>query len=297
MGQGNSRHKTTIKVGDQHGGGEQNGTAVDEVTEKADQLQPADTATPRGQAVATETQSVKIELGEAEGGENGEAIEEPDSSQLNGQAHEDANVSTASDASHLKRRKKKGSAKSNQPSTTPSNGTSKLRKRTSFYDTVDTSEVLPYLFIGNLPSAKDEDFLARKNVKYVLNLTSEPCENEVEGLEHMNILLEDEEDVELSPHLKQCYEFINKAKASTTKKHTNAVLVHSYYGISRTSAIVLAYLMKERQWTLKEAYDHLKAKHPSAKPNDGFVIQLLRYDQELHDGKMSMTLRDFYHQL
>ena len=172
----------------------------------------------------------------------------------------------------------------------------KLQKRISFYETVDASEILPHLVIGNFPSSKDEEFIVRKNVKYILNLTGELSEGQIEGVEYKSVMIEDEEEEELEPHLEECCKFINKAKSSKDKKQTPVVLVHSYYGISRTSAIVLAYLMKEKQWTLRQAYDHLKERHPSANPNDGFVLQLLRYDQELHDGKMSMTLKDFYQQ-
>lgn len=152
----------------------------------------------------------------------------------------------------------------------------------------------------------NEDFLRRKNVHYILSLTSEPIDSQVENIEHETVIMEDDEEENLQTHFETCFKFINKAKASPTvasKKNkrrksedqTKVVLVHSFFGISRTSAIVLAYLMKEKTWTLREAYTHLKEKHPSANPNDNFIVQLLHYEQELYDGKMTMTLKDFYH--
>ena len=175
-------------------------------------------------------------------------------------------------------------------------GGKKLQQRLSFYETVDASDVLPYLIVGNLASAKNEEFLSRKNVRYVLNLTSEPNETRSEDIEYESICMEDDEEEDLAVHLRACFDFINQAKLSSTKKHTRVVLVHSFFGLSRTSAVVLAYLMEEKKWTLRQAYEHLKDRHPAIKPNDGFLVQLLRYDQELHDGKMSMTLKDFYQQ-
>ena len=175
-------------------------------------------------------------------------------------------------------------------------GGKKLQQRVSFYETVDASEVLPYLIVGNLASAKNEEFLVRKNVRYVLNLTSELNETQAEDIEYKSICMEDDEDEDLSVHLEACFDFINQAKLSSTKKDSRVVLVHSYFGLSRTSAVVLAYLMREKQWTLRQAHEYLKERLASIKPNDGFVVQLLRYDQELHDGKMSMTLKDFYQQ-
>lgn len=170
----------------------------------------------------------------------------------------------------------------------------KEHKYVSFYKTVDAYEILPNVIIGNLASAHDEEFLRRKNVYFVLNLTKEPNEVEVEGIEYKTVPLDDDEDEDLSGHLEECYSFISKAKAASSKKETKTVLVHSYFGLSRTSAIVIAYLMKEKAWSLREAYDYFIARHPTARPNDGFIVQLLRYEQELGNGAMTMTLKDFY---
>ena len=39
--------------------------------------------------------------------------------------------------------------------------------------------------------------------------------------------------------------------------------------------------MKYHHQTLKEAYAYLLAKRPQIRPNDGFVLQLMRYEDEL----------------
>jgi protein-tyrosine phosphatase len=188
--------------------------------------------------------------------------------------------------------------------------------RTSFYETVDAAEILPHLVMGNLPSSRNTGFLRGKHVAFVLDLTTDgevpggtkagPFLKDM-GIQHFHVGIEDDEDEEISGHFDTCFEFINKAsktKAENTtegkKRHSapgtqKTVLVHSNYGLSRTSAIVLAYLMREKQWSLRAAHEHLRKCHTVAKPNDGFVVQLLRYEQELH-GTMSMTLKDFYKQ-
>lgn len=157
--------------------------------------------------------------------------------------------------------------------------------------------------IGNLASSKNKEFLSRKNVKYILNLTNEV--EDIEGLELKNIPLEDDEDQELLPHLDAAFEFINKAAkgwltSSNSQKRDKedaeraTVLVHSYFGMSRSSAVIIAYLMKEKEWSLKDAYEHVKKRHSSVNPNDNFAVQLIRYEQELFDGTMSMTVKDFH---
>ena len=102
------------------------------------------------------------------------------------------------------------------------------QRRVSFYETVDASEVLPFLIVGNQASARDEEFLTRKNVHFILNLTNEQSKNKMEGIEYKCVMMEDDEEEELSAHFEGCFEFINKARSSSSKKQTKTILVHSY---------------------------------------------------------------------
>ncbi|CAF3562516.1 unnamed protein product [Rotaria sp. Silwood1] len=58
-------------------------------------------------------------------------------------------------------------------------------------------------------------------------------------------------------------------------------LVHCVAGISRSTTVVLAYLMKYHHNTLTEAFHYLVEKRPQIWPNEGFMIQLLRYENKL----------------
>ena len=159
-----------------------------------------------------------------------------------------------------------------------------------------------------MASAKDDSFIIRKNIRFVLSLTGDPVDDPLEGIEYKSVPMEDDENEQLLLHLDGCFEFINKAnphigspKNQRDRDHkkleatSGAVLVHSFFGMSRSGAVVLAYLMKEKGQTLRQAYDHLKRCHSATNPNENFIVQLLRLEQELHDGKMTMTLKDFYH--
>ena len=137
----------------------------------------------------------------------------------------------------------------------------------------------------------------RKNVKYVLNLTPEI--EELEGMQYKNVPLEDDDDQELIPYLDTCFDFIHRAAQEWDSKDKGegkgTILVHSYFGMSRSSAVVIAYLMKEKEWSLREAYDCLKEKHSSVNPNDNFAVQLIRYEQEMFNRERSMCVTDFRH--
>jgi protein-tyrosine phosphatase len=49
------------------------------------------------------------------------------------------------------------------------------------------------------------------------------------------------------------------------------VLVHCHAGVSRSVAIVCAYLMKKNQWGMKQALTYVKGKRKRAKPNQHFI--------------------------
>jgi hypothetical protein len=52
-------------------------------------------------------------------------------------------------------------------------------------------------------------------------------------------------------------------------------------GVSRSTSVVLAYLMKEEGLHLDEAYAFVKSKRPVVKPNPGFMSQLRQFEREL----------------
>ena len=265
-----------------------------------------------GDTPAAATENSGVDSVTTAGGENGTTTSPP----------RPAGDESANGTATVTLRDKKPTSASRGSSGSSISGTN---RRTSFYETVDAAEILPHLVMGNLASSRNPGFLRGKHVAYVLDLTAE---GETSGtrprhslrdmeLEVLRVEIDDDEDEEILGHFDICFEFINKARPRTQasehsegkKKHHHSslsslsaaphnhktVLVHSNYGLSRTSAIVLAYLMKEKQWSLKQAHEHIKKCQPAAKPNDGFVVQLLRYEQELR-GSISMTLKDFYRQ-
>jgi dual specificity MAP kinase phosphatase len=66
-------------------------------------------------------------------------------------------------------------------------------------------------------------------------------------------------------------------------KH-GAVLVHCAAGFSRSVALAIGYLMKQRNWSFEESFKFVKLKRNSkyTNPNFGFLKQLKDYEQELN---------------
>jgi len=59
------------------------------------------------------------------------------------------------------------------------------------------------------------------------------------------------------------------------------VLVHCARGVSRSTTLILAFLIKYRKWTLSEAYYHVLERRQCINPNIGFWQQLINFELKI----------------
>jgi len=69
----------------------------------------------------------------------------------------------------------------------------------------------------------------------------------------------------LAPFFTQCIEFIEHSLEEGT-----GILVHCFAGISRSSTICIAYLMKKNKWRFEQALKYVHSKRAKINPNIGF---------------------------
>ena len=89
----------------------------------------------------------------------------------------------------------------------------------------------------------------------------------------------------LGPHLIPCISFIEQSR------HHGSILVHCRQGVSRSSTICVAYLMKMRGMRFPEALAYVKAQRSAARPNAAFVSQLEDYDAQLEEAREKVAAR------
>ncbi|KAG7663489.1 YVH1 [[Candida] subhashii] len=92
----------------------------------------------------------------------------------------------------------------------------------------------------------------------------------------------DEETTNLLPYFNDCYEFIESGLFKDSvdkKKHSACVLIHCSQGVSRSVAIVMAYLMKKYNLSLEQSLHAVKRKSPAVGPNAAFMEQLKLYKE------------------
>lgn len=139
-----------------------------------------------------------------------------------------------------------------------------------------TVEVRPGLYLGGAAAVAEPDHLKEAGITAVLTVDSEPgfqAGAGFEGLRSLFVPALDEPETDLLSHLDRCVAFIGQSRAEG-----RAVLVHCHAGVSRSVAVVTAFIMKTEQLSFEKAYENLQTVKPEAKMNEGFEWQLKLYE-------------------
>ncbi|KAJ0985228.1 hypothetical protein J5N97_003584 [Dioscorea zingiberensis] len=91
-------------------------------------------------------------------------------------------------------------------------------------------------------------------------------------LVRMGVPLRDTEDDDLLDYLEVCLDFIHE------NREKGSVLVHCFAGVSRSAAVITAYLMRTEQRSLEDALESLRQSCEFVCPNDGFLDQLKMFE-------------------
>lgn len=128
------------------------------------------------------------------------------------------------------------------------------------------------LYLGNLACARDFKTLEQLKVTHVLTIDLVPLPRSILDRTHLTLKFMKLADVpkeDLISHLPESNEFIRQAIANN-----GTVLVHCYFGVSRSAAVVIAYIMEKYGLCYEDAFLLVKTKRRFIGPNVGFVAQL-----------------------
>ncbi|NXV71549.1 DUS12 phosphatase, partial [Atlantisia rogersi] len=132
--------------------------------------------------------------------------------------------------------------------------------------------VVPGLYVGGAESCSSPESLAAAGVVAVLTVDAEEPPA-VPGVRALHVRARDEPGADLLSRLDDCAAFIEAARAGG-----GAALVRCHAGVSRSVAVVTAYLMKTEGLPWEEAYAAVRAAKPDAEVNPGFQGQLKLYE-------------------
>ncbi|OSC96594.1 hypothetical protein PYCCODRAFT_1378886 [Trametes coccinea BRFM310] len=151
------------------------------------------------------------------------------------------------------------------------------------------NEIVPNLWVGDLPSALDTQNLKAHGIRSVLSaMRGRVTINETFIRHQINI--DDTESSDILQHFVPAITFI---QAELDKGH--GVLVHCQAGMSRSVAIVAAYLMVSQGLDPEGALAVIRQSRPDVQPNEGFMRQLeIFYKASFKVSKRDKETRMFY---
>jgi predicted protein tyrosine phosphatase len=136
-----------------------------------------------------------------------------------------------------------------------------------------------FLFLGSYDNAKARDTLKSLGITHILCMAAELENPHPDGeFEYLKLGIDDKRTEDVAQHFETALQFIRDAREAN--EGSARILVHCALGISRSSAICMAYLMKTESWEFARAHAFVKSRRSCVKPNEGFVEQLKRYDDE-----------------
>ena len=164
------------------------------------------------------------------------------------------------------------------------------------------TRILPNLYLSSQTPAKNFTLLKQLHIRYILNLTGfKSNTNELRFELHyppefttLHIPIADEMDVNILDHFEQALRFISRC---IDHNDPNSILVHCEAGISRSSTIVIAYLMQYHHHSLKSAYEFVQQRKNNIDPNINFFKQLIEFEKRMNKDKEnfqpSFNLQDY----
>lgn len=117
-------------------------------------------------------------------------------------------------------------------------------------------EIEPRLFLGNCTAARNIEFLKSKKISHILTVDSFPIPNYVcssASVVNKYVHIADMARENILEHFEDCISFIEDALKNTDA--VNGILVHCFYGVSRSATIVIAYLMRKHSISYQKAFE------------------------------------------
>lgn len=136
-----------------------------------------------------------------------------------------------------------------------------------------------FLYLGNFWQANNAQVIQDLGITHVINMGAFSDDRTLfDHVTYLDVDIKDRESVDIRKEFAHTVAFIQRAARS---KHTR-VLIHCVQGVSRSSTIVIWYLMLETKCTLSAAYSYVLHRRPLIFPNRGFMEQLMANEKELY---------------
>ncbi len=137
------------------------------------------------------------------------------------------------------------------------------------------AQITPNLYLSGFVGASDVN-VRKYNIKYIITVCKEIPKVNLPNVDSLKLDVLDKPNEQLD----RWFDFVADKIREVESRNGN-VLVHCVAGISRSASMCIAYLMKYRALTLRDAFYFVKSKRSFIRPNLGFWSQLVEYERKL----------------
>eukprot|EP01065_Artemidia_motanka_P034652 TRINITY_DN422_c7_g1_i2.p1 TRINITY_DN422_c7_g1~~TRINITY_DN422_c7_g1_i2.p1 ORF type:complete len:940 (+),score=228.28 TRINITY_DN422_c7_g1_i2:198-3017(+) len=144
--------------------------------------------------------------------------------------------------------------------------------------------VVPGLYLGSLRSAQDRVY-SRLGITHVVTVGRELDVRPPATVQHLKLAVDDVPDEALVEMLADAHRMIGVARGCG-----GSCFVHCFKGQSRSSTVVITYLMMTERRSFASSLQTVRAARPCVRPNEGFVQQMVRFEEALELERESSRL-------
>jgi len=142
-------------------------------------------------------------------------------------------------------------------------------------DKYEISQITNTLFLSGV-HAIDFQKIKELGITTIINVTTHIPEWKFKGIKCYKFPVKDDPKEDISVYFDSAADIIRSVRAKKGK-----TLVHCHAGISRSTSLCIAYLMKYKRKGLMQAYRHIRGRRSIIRPNPGFLSQLVHFQDHL----------------
>ncbi|KAJ4973927.1 hypothetical protein NE237_007101 [Protea cynaroides] len=153
-----------------------------------------------------------------------------------------------------------------------------LRKdKLAFFDK-ECSRIAGHIYLGSDAVARNREILRQNGITHVLNCVGFVCPEYFKNdLVYKTLWLQDSPSEDITSILYDVFDYLEDVR-----EHGGRVFVHCCKGVSRSTALVIAYLIWRDGQSFEDAFQYVKAAREVTNPNMGFACQLLQCQKRIH---------------
>lgn len=152
------------------------------------------------------------------------------------------------------------------------------KKRTKFFPEID--KITDKIYLGNYDGARELDMLKGYGITHVLICGSFLNEHHPGKFIYKTFDLDDSLYEVIDIFFKDAIDFIESS---------DKVFIHCQAGISRSSTIVMCYIMWKEKMSFEEAFKYVKDRRFIVNPNSNFQNQLKEFHVHLKDNNYNLS--------